>query len=146
MTDPTLNVGPELKKYFRALAPILSAIYICEDLPFETGRFRDLMPKERPESETLEILRSIKERKPLLFAGRMVMSKQGLFGSALSHTHSGDVVCLLAGSPEPVILRWCEDSSAYLLIGTCFMDPIMIGRGQQWAKERGLEETSIDIC
>ena len=40
---------------------------------------------------------------------------------------TGDIVCVIYGTPTPFIIRQCDDKENYILMGECYIDDIMRG-------------------
>lgn len=62
-------------------------------------------------------------------AGRLLCTtEKGRLASVPRATEEGDLICILYGGEVPYILRPRKDSE-YMVVGECYMDGIMYGKG-----------------
>lgn len=62
-------------------------------------------------------------------------------GTGLPGVMAGDIVCILFGFDVPYILRPTEIEGEYLLIGECYVEELMEGKGM----EMGLQEQRLTL-
>lgn len=66
---------------------------------------------------------------------KFMMTTTGKIGLVVEACTPGDAVVVLHGSRVPLILRKCEGSERFQLVGDCYVDGIMFGEAVDWSEE-----------
>lgn len=61
-------------------------------------------------------------------------------GIGPKRTQEGDEVCILLGCKIPLVIRKCEDSDRYFLVGECYVYGLMDGEAMDGLDEKLVEE------
>ncbi|KAJ1328245.1 stage V sporulation protein K [Microdochium nivale] len=94
------------------------------------------------------VIQQLEERNGRVFRGRLVMTSRGYLGLAPSGTQNGDVIALLPGSEDPVVLHPCGGEPCHQLVGNILADVLAFSpaKVRETAAALGLEEVEITLC
>lgn len=70
---------------------------------------------------------------------KFMMTTTGKIGLVVEACIPRDAIVILHGSRVPLILRKCEDSKRFQLVGDCYVDGIMFGEAVDWSEEEADE-------
>ncbi|KAK4499645.1 hypothetical protein PRZ48_010163 [Zasmidium cellare] len=76
---------------------------------------------------------------------RFFTTRGGRFGIGPQVMQTGDVVVVLYGGQWPFVLRPVDGSTAYELVGQCYVHDVMFGEAMERHKAKGGEDVVFDI-